>query len=124
MKRWGYTSQRAAKKANERSDKATQEWLGETYPYIKKRAALCGGEVFWGDETGITSQCQHVRDYAPRGKIPIVKTQVKRFRNNLISAVNNQGKLRFMIYQEIMTARVLIRLVRKFVKDSKRKTRR
>jgi len=121
MKRWGYTPQKAAKKAYERSDKATQEWLDETYPYIKKQAALCGGEVFWGDETGITNQCQHVRGYAPRGQTPIVKTQAKRFRTNLISAVNNQGKLRFMIYQETMTAKVLIRFMRRLIKDAKRK---
>ncbi|MFQ3247431.1 MAG: transposase [Arenicella sp.] len=48
MKRWGYTPQKAAKQAYERSDKATQEWLGEACPAIKKRAALQGGEVFWG----------------------------------------------------------------------------
>jgi len=121
MKRWGYTPQKAAKRAYERSDKATQQWLEETYPSIKKRAAWQGGEIFWGDETGITNQCQHVRGYAPRGKTPVVKTQAKRFRTNLVSAVNNQGKLRFMIYQETMTAKVLIRFMKRLIKDAGRK---
>ena len=121
MKRWGYTPQKGAKQAYERSDKATKEWLDQTYPKIKKRAALCGGEIFWGDETGISNQCQHERGYAPRGQTPIIKTQAKRFRTNLISAVNNQGKLRFMIYQETMTAKVLIRFMKRLIKDAKRK---
>jgi transposase len=121
MRRWGYTPQKAAKRAYERSDKATRQWLAETYPYLKKRAAWHGGEIFWGDETGITNQCQHVRGYAPRGQTPIVKTQAKRFRTNLISAVNNQGKLRFMIYQETMTAKVLIRFMKRLIKDAGRK---
>lgn len=121
MKRWGYTPQKATKQAYEQSDKATQQWLDETYPSIKKRAALCGGEIFWGDETGISNQCQHERGYAPRGQTPVVKTQAKRFRTNLISAVNNQGKLRFMIYQETMTSKVLIRFMKRLIKDAKRK---
>ncbi len=121
MKRWGYTPQKGAKRAYERSDKATQEWLKNTYPAIKKRAALLDGEVFWGDETGISNQCQHVRGYAPKGQTPIIQTQAKRFRTNLISAVNNQGKLRFMIYQETMTAKVLIRFMKRLIKDSDRR---
>ncbi len=120
MKRWGYTPQKGSKQAYERSDKATQEWLVETYPYIKKRAAYHGGEIFWGDETGISNQCQHARGYAPRGQTPIIKTQAKRLRTNLISAVNNQGKLRFMIYRETMTAKVLIRFMKRLIKDAKR----
>jgi transposase len=120
MKRWGYTPQKASKQAYERSDKATQEWLSQTYPDIKQRAAWCGGEIFWGDETGISNQCQHVRGYAPCGQTPTIKIQAKRFRTNLISAVNNQGKLRFMIYQETMTAKVLIRFMKRLIKDANR----
>lgn len=121
MKRWGFTPQKGAKRAYERSDAATQQWLSETYPKIKKRAALCGGEIFWGDETGVTNQCQHSRGYAPKGQTPVVTTQAKRFRTNLISAVNNQGKLRFMMYSETMTARVLIRFMKRLIKDAQRK---
>ncbi|MCF6264461.1 MAG: transposase, partial [Xanthomonadales bacterium] len=84
---------------------------------IKKRAASQGGEIFWGDETGVSNQCQHVRGYAPVGHTPVVKIQAKRFRTNLISVVNNQGKLRFMIYKETMTAKVLIRFMERLIKD-------
>ena len=121
MRRWGYTPQKPAKRAYERSDTATRKWLEESYPIIKKRAASQGGEIFWGDETGVSNQCQHVRGYAPIGDTPVVKIQAKRFRTNLISAVNNQGKLRFMIYKETMTAKVLIRFMDRLIKDANRK---
>ena len=121
MQRWGYTPQKGSKRAYERSDKATREWLENTYRFIKKRAALHGGTIFWGDETGISNQCQHERGYAPRGQTPIIRTSAKRFRTNLISAVNNQGKLRFMLYRENMTAKVLIRFMKRLIKDTDRK---
>jgi transposase len=121
MQRWGYTPQKGAKRAYERSDKATQEWLTTTYPNIKKRAICQQAEIFWGDETGISNQCQHVRGYAPKGQTPTIKTQSKRLRSNLISAVNNQGKLRFMMYRETMTAQVLIRFMKRLIKDASRK---
>lgn len=118
MQRWGYTPQKAAKRAYERSDKATREWLEQTYPFIKKRAEIFGAEILWGDETGISNQCQHTRGYAPKGQTPLIKTQSKRLKTNLISAVNNQGKLRFMMYRETMTSKVLIRFMRRLIKDT------
>lgn len=118
MQRWGYTPQKAAKRAYERSDKATQEWLETTYPFIKKRAEVFGAEIFWGDEVGVSNQCQHERGYAPKGQTPLIKIQSKRFRTNLISAVSNQGKLRFMMYRENMTAKVLIRFMKRLIKDT------
>ena len=121
MQRWKYTPQKGAKRAYERSDAATQKWLEETYPKIKARAKRLKAEIFWGDETGISNQCQHARGYAPIGKTPLLTTQSKRLRVNLISALNNQGKLRFMMYRETMTARVLIRFMRRLIKDAPRK---
>lgn len=118
MNRWGFTPQKPAIRAYERSDAATQEWLENTYPSIKKRAERLGAEIFWGDETGVSNQCQHTRGYAPKGKTPLIKTQAKRLRVNLISAINNQGKLRFMMYRETMTAKVLIRFMRRLIKDT------
>lgn len=121
MDRWGYTPQKGAKRAYERSDEKTQEWLNTTYPNIKQRAKHHQAEIFWGDETGISNQCQHVRGYAPKGQTPIITTQSKRLRSNLISAVNNQGKLRFMMYRETMTAQVLIRFMTRLIKDASKK---
>ncbi len=47
-----------------------------------------------------------------------MKTNAKRFLINTISAVNNQGLVRFMIYKENMTERVLLRFMKRLIKDA------
>lgn len=121
LKRWGYTPQKPAKRAYERKPKAVKEWLDNTYPKIKKRASEEGAEIYWGDETGIRNDCQHSRGYAPKGKTPIVEINAKRFSTNMISAVNNRGAVRFMMYGENMTAKVLLRFMKRLIKDAGRK---
>jgi len=39
---------------------------------------------------------QHERDYAPRGKTPVISLNAKRVTANMISAVTKQGKVRFI----------------------------
>ena len=121
LKRWGYTPQKPAKRAYERQPKAVKEWLDNKYPEIKHQASEEGAEIYWGDETGVRNDCQHSRGYAPKGKTPIVEINAKRFSTNMISAVNNQGSVRFMMYKENMTAKVLLRFMKRLIKDAGRK---
>ncbi len=121
LKRWGYTPQKPAKRAYERNPKMVQKWLDITYPEIQRRAMHEKAEIYWGDETGIRNDCQHSRGYAPQGQTPIVTVQGKRFSINMISAINNRGTVRFMMYKENMTAKVLIRFMKRLIKDAKRK---
>ena len=121
LKRWGFTPQKPAKRAYERNPKAVQKWLDETYPEIKKKAKKEKAEIYWGDETGVRNDCQHSRGYAPRGKTPIIEVTAKRFSINMISAINNQGLVRFMVYKETMTARLFLRFLKRLIKDSGRK---
>ena len=121
MKRWGFTPQKPAKAAYERNPKAVQKWLDEDYPEIKKQSKAIGGQIYWGDQTGVRNDCQHSRGFAPKGKTPVVTVTAKRFSSNMISAVNNRGTVRFMMYDENMTARVLLRFFKRLIKDSKRK---
>tara|TARA_B110001452_G_scaffold106185_1_gene88012 strand:- start:8 stop:298 length:291 start_codon:yes stop_codon:yes gene_type:complete len=55
------------------------------------------------------------------GKTSLITTQSNRLRVNLISALNNQGKLRFMMYPETMTAEILIRFMKGLIKDAPHK---
>ncbi len=121
MKRWGFTPQKPLKRAYERSPKAVQHWLDNIYPEIKSLAKQKNAEIYWGDETGIRNDCQHSRGYAPKGQTPIVTINAKRFSTNMISAINNRGTLRFMMYNENMTARVLLRFMKRLIKDAGRK---
>jgi hypothetical protein len=74
-----------------------------------------------GDETGVRNDFQHSRGYAPRDKTPVVEINAKRFSINMISAINNQGLVRFMSDKQTMTAKVLLRFMRRLIKDASRK---
>ena len=122
LNRWGFTPQRPMRQAFEQKPEAVRKWLESDYPAIAERAKAEGVEIYWGDETGVSSVEHYPRGYAPKGKTPVlVLSQSRRERVNLISAVNNRGTMRFMVYQETMTAQVLIRFMERLVKDAGRK---
>jgi transposase len=108
LRRWGYTPQKPVRKAYKQDPKAVTEWLEEAYPQIEKRAAKEGGEIHWGDETGVRSTCQHSRGYARPQDTPELKVPAGRFSVNMVSTVTNQGKVRWMIYTGKMNAALFI----------------
>ena len=64
----------------------------------------------------------YARGYAPRAKTPVlVRSQSKRCRINLISAVTNQGTLRFMLYRETLDANMFIKFLKRLHKDADKK---
>ncbi len=121
LKRWGMTPQKPAKRAYEQSPKAVQEWLDEDYPEIHGKAKAENAEIYWGDETGLRNDSQHERGYAPKGKTPVVRLNAKRERTNMISAITNQGKVRFRMYDGTMNADILIDFCQRLIKSAKRK---
>ena len=122
LSRWGFTPQRPIRRSYEQEPKAVKEFLNKTYPKIKAQAKKEKGEIHWGDEAGVSSMEHHPRGYAPKGKTPILALSYKtRERINMISTITNQGKLRFMIYQEKFTAKVFIKFIKQLIKDSEKK---
>jgi len=121
LAQWGFTPQKPLKNAYEQSSKKVQKWLDEDYPAIKAKAQQEKAEIYWGDETGMRSDCQHGRGYAPKGKTPVIRLSAKRTSTNMISAITNQGKVRFQIYDGRMNADQLIDFLKRLIKDAKRK---
>ena len=121
LKRWGFTPQKPLKRAYEQKPERVEAWLKDEYPLIAERAKAEGAEIHWGDETGVRSDCQHGRSYAPAGKTPVQRVPGSRFSSNMISTVTNQGKVRFMLYRETLTAPVLIRFLARLIRDAGRK---
>jgi len=119
--RWGYTPQKAARRAYERDDAAVQDWLSIEYPKIKARAKRENAEISWGDETGVRSDESRHRGYAPPGQTPIIKIPARRKSLSMIAAVTNQGKVRFMIYPGGLSPQRLIVFMQRLIKDARRK---
>lgn len=121
LSRWGFTPQKPLKRAYEQSPAKVNKWLKEEYPEIKDQAKRENAEIYWGDETGMRSDTQHGRSYAPKGKTPVIRLSAKRSSSNMISAITNQGKVRFQVYDGSMNADRLIGFMKRLIKDAKRK---
>src|SRR5512144_819493 len=122
LKRWLFTPQPPLKRAFEQKPEAVQKWLTEDYPAIAARAKAQGAQICWGDETAVCSVEHYPRGYAPKGTTPVlVLSQAKRERINLISAITNQGALRFMMYRNTLSAKVLIKFLQRLIGEAGRK---
>lgn len=121
LQRWGFTPQRPLDRAYEQNPTAVQAWLGKEYPTIAQRAKAEGGEIYWGDETGLRSDDVRGRSYAPRGDMPVVRPCHKREKVGLMSAVTNRGSVRWMILQQAMNPALLIQFLQRLVRDAQRK---
>jgi transposase len=121
LNRWGYTPQKPVRKSYKQDPKEVAEWLETKYPDIEKRAAQEGGEIHWGDETGVRSTCQHSRGYARPQNTPELKLPGNRFSVNMISTVTNQGKVRWMIYPGKMNACVFILFLTRLIASADKK---
>jgi transposase len=121
LKRWGFTPQRPTKRAYEQNPKLVAHWHETVYPGIQARAKQEKAEIHWGDETGIQNDAYHARGFAPKGKTPVVRLNATKSRINMISSITNRGKVRFMLYRETMSAKVLIRFMSRLIKDADRK---
>ncbi|MDQ1363731.1 MAG: hypothetical protein QG652_1593, partial [Pseudomonadota bacterium] len=121
LKRWGMTPQKPQKRAYEQRAPEVKKWLAQTYPTIQAQAKQENAEIYWGDETGLRNDCQHERGYALKGKTPVIRLNANRVSLNMISAITNQGKVRFRFFEGNMNADVLIDFFMRLLKDAKRK---
>ena len=121
LKRWGFTPQRPIKQNYKQKPEQIKKWLEEEYPAIKTQAKNDNAEIFWGDETGVQNETNYIKGYAPKGETPILKVDTNKLRINMISAINNQGKVKFMIYKESMNQQILIEYMDRLIKDSTKK---
>jgi transposase len=121
LRRWGFTPQKPVRRAYKQDPKAVAEWLEKTYPAIERRAAKEGGEIHWGDETGVRSTCQHSRGYARPGATPELIVPGSRFSVNMVSTVTNQGKVRWMIYTGTMNAALFIVFLTRLIASAPKK---
>jgi transposase len=122
LKRWGMTPQRPLKRAYEQDPKAVAAWVEVEYPALEARVAAVGGEIAWGDESGLRSTDHCGRGYAPIGETPEIDlSQKNRYRVNFIASIDNQGLIRFMLYREMFTGLVFITFLQRLIQGRKRK---
>lgn len=120
LKSWGYTPQKPIRKAFEQKPEKVKQWLAKEYPSIKRKAKRQKGVIYFGDETGMRSDHQAGRSYAPQGKTPVVKATGQRFSLNMISAISTRGHLQFMIINRF-NGEVFLNFLKRLIRYSKQK---
>ena len=120
LERWGFSVQRPTKKAYKQDPEQIDRWVKETYPEISARATAEDAEIHWGDETGVQNTADYLRGYAPVGETPVVRVEGHKFKANMLSAISNRGKVRFMIYEKLSPDK-LIDFMRRLIADTNKK---
>jgi transposase len=121
LKAWGYTPQKPISKAFEQKPEQVRQWLTERYPAIKRKARKENAVIYFGDETGMRSDHQAGRSYAPKGETPVIKRTGQRFSLNMISAISNRGYLQFMIIDGPFNSMVFLIFLQQLIKYSRQK---
>ncbi|NEQ25172.1 MAG: IS630 family transposase [Microcoleus sp. SIO2G3] len=121
LKRWGMTPQKPLKRAYEQDPNRVKAWLETEYPAIEQRAQQEQAEIAWGDESGLRSDAQVGRGYALIGHTPEIRPNTQRVSVNYLASVSNQGKVRFMLYTQKLSAEVFIRFLERLIAKRERK---
>ncbi len=99
LKEIGFSKQKPLQRAYQQDPQKVQQWLQKEYPAIKKEAKKEKRNIFFGDEAGFHSTAAYGGTWAPKGDTPVIRTTGQRIKVNCISAVNNNGSMRFMLYE-------------------------
>ena len=118
LRRWGFTPQRPAKRAVEQRPEAVRQWLQVDYPAIAEKARTEGAELYWGDETAVKQDAAWLRGYAAVGHTPVLPHSPHRHGISMLSALTNQGLVRFALYDGAVNTERFIEFLQALVADS------
>jgi len=94
---------------------------GTVYPALQRRAKTEDAEALWGDEAGVVADQTRQKGYARRGEPAALEVPDPHLKVNQISAISNQGRVRFMTYTKSMDAALFLTFLDLPVRGSKRK---
>lgn len=117
LKAWGLSPQKPARRALEQNPAQTRYWLKEKYPAICRQAKAERARIWWGDEMGLRSDHQTGTTWGEKGQTPVVKKTGQRFGCNMISAITNQGDLRFMVFGASFTVKIFLGFLDRLVRS-------
>lgn len=121
LRRWGYTSKRPSRHARQQDPDEVEEWLLETYPAIEDQAEREGAEILWADEVGVAADQHPGYGYARVGEPATMEVPKAHIRVNQLSAISNEGAVRFMTYKGALDAAVFLLFLARLIAEASRK---
>jgi transposase len=108
LKRWGYTAKKPRRHARDQDPAEVKQWLTQTYPKLAQKASKEGAVILWGDEVGVLADAFAGYGYARKGQPATMEVPKPHLRINLIAAISNAGRVRFMTYKQSMDAALFV----------------
>jgi transposase len=121
LRRWGYTSKKPARRSRKQRPDEVERWLAETYPAIERRAAEEDAEILWTDEVGVDADHHPGRGYARVGERATMEVPGPHIRVNQITAVSDEGTVRFMTSKGSLDAAVFLVFLSELIEGATRK---
>jgi len=121
LRRWGFTPKKPARHAQKQDPDELEHWLLDTYPDIEEQAAKEDAEILWTDEVGVQGDHHPGRGYGPVGERITLEVPATHVRVNMISAISNEGTVRFMTYPGMLNAAVFLLFLERLVAGATRK---
>lgn len=121
LRRWGYTPKKPQRHARKQDPDEVAKWLDETYPAIAEQAARENAEILWTDEVGVQADHHPGKSYARKGERATMAVPGPHIRVNQITAISNEGTVRFMTYKGTMNAVNFLLFLQKLVEGAGRK---
>jgi transposase len=117
LKRWGYSLKKPSRRHKKQDHAEVQEWLEKTYPGLEKEAQQEGATIFWADETGAAADAYPGYGYARKGERATMEVPDPHITMNVISAISNDGVIRFMTYSGTMNANLFLVFLQRLVRS-------
>ena len=121
LKRWGYTAQKPRRHARDQDPNEVDRWLNETYPKLVRKASEEGADLLWCDETGVAADAYPGFGYARGGQRATLEVPKPHIRINMVSAISNEGSLRFMTSKGNMNGALFIAFLGRLLRGATRK---
>ena len=117
MRRLGLSPQRPRYRASEQDLAAVAAWRAQVYPAIRDEAAQVGATIYFGDESGVSADHHAGTTWAPVGETPVVAATASKSRVNMVSAVEQRGRLHFQITEGSLNTTSFIEFCRLLLAD-------
>lgn len=76
LKQLGFSSQRPAGRAMQRHEAAIAEWKAKRWPRAQKKARREARTIVFVDESGLSERSTRVKTWAPKGRTPVLRSEV------------------------------------------------
>ena len=121
LRRWGYTAKKPRRHSRDQDPEEVNKWLNETYPQLARKAGEEGADILWCDETGVAADAYPGYGYAREGQPATLEVPKPHIRINMISAISNDGLLRFMTYRGSMNGALFLVFLKQLLRGATRK---